>query len=75
MQVLEEYMEAWNFLPSRAEPLYEIARHYFTENKLPMCGFYASRAYKVPYPDTSALFVQKINYDKDIPELAGICGW
>ena len=69
------YLQAWNFRPQRAEPLYRIAHYYYEEDNLVLCGLFASRAYKVPYPPPHSLFVYKRQYDYDIPDLAGICAW
>jgi hypothetical protein len=72
---MDLYLQAWNFRPSRVESLYEIARYYYKNENLPLCGLYATKAFTTPYPDATALFIAKRNYDYDIPELAGICGW
>lgn len=58
------YMDAWKSLPSRAEPLYEIAKHCRT-----VLGDF-TKAYKfsklastIPYPEDQKLFLFKDVYD------------
>ena len=63
-EVMELYLQAWNFRPSRAEPLHLIAKHYHEQGNMSLCALFAMQAYKVPYPPSHSLFVYKQVYGK-----------
>ena len=56
-QVLSIFLEAWNFRPSRIEPLIEIARHYRSTSEWELAHLFASRATDAEFPDGDLLFV------------------
>ena len=49
--VHEAYLRAWEFRPTRAEPLYDIARHYIAEKRGQPGYLYAQRAAEIPLPE------------------------
>jgi hypothetical protein len=49
--VHEAYLRAWEFRPTRAEPLYDIARHYIAEKRCRPGYLYAKRAAEIPLPE------------------------
>ena len=62
-EVKEAYLDAWNFRPSRAEPLYEIARVYRSMEKPRLAWFYAKQGCEIPYPQNDILFIGQDVYD------------
>jgi hypothetical protein len=51
LDVQDAYMRAWEFRPIRAEPLYDIARHYIAEKRCQLGYLYARRAAEIPLPE------------------------
>ncbi len=49
--VQDAYLRAWEFRPTRAEPLYDIARHYIAEKRARLGYLYAQRAAEIPLPE------------------------
>jgi tetratricopeptide (TPR) repeat protein len=49
--VHEAYLRAWECRPTRAEPLYDIARHYIAEKRARLGYLYAQRAAEIPLPE------------------------
>jgi hypothetical protein len=49
--VHEAYLRAWESRPTRAEPLYDIARHYIAEKRCQPGYLYAKRAAEIPLPE------------------------
>jgi len=62
-EVKEAYLEAWNFRPTRAEPLYEIARAYRSMDKPRLAWIYAKQGCEIPYPQNDILFIGQDIYD------------
>jgi tetratricopeptide (TPR) repeat protein len=54
-EVQEAYVQAWEFRPTRAEPLYCIAKHYFNEQRYQVGYLFAERAARIPLPDDDML--------------------
>jgi hypothetical protein len=48
--VQDAYLRAWEFRPTRAEPLYGIARHYRGEKRYELGYLFAARAFAIPLP-------------------------
>jgi len=55
--VQDAYLRAWNFRPSRAEPLYEIARRHRVAGQHQIGHLFAERAARIPLPVQDELFV------------------
>lgn len=51
LDVQDAYMRAWEFRPTRAEPLYDIARHYIAEKRCQLGYVFAQRAAEIPLPE------------------------
>eukprot|EP00040_Diaphanoeca_grandis_P041556 m.263092 g.263092 ORF g.263092 m.263092 type:complete len:502 (+) comp48545_c0_seq1:219-1724(+) len=69
------WLEAYAMDPKRIETIYRIAHTYKEQGNLPLCGFYAIMASRVPYPPPSSLFIQGSIYHFDRHDLLGICAW
>lgn len=69
------YMKAWKFLPSRAEPLYEIAKHYRLERNFEKGYKYAKLASTIPFPKDQVLFLFKSVYDYQVLDELSICAY
>jgi glycosyltransferase involved in cell wall biosynthesis len=70
------YLEAHSFLPARAEPLYEIASHWYSvEKDMQLAYLFLLRAAKLKLPTHLRLFIMKDVYDVLIPDLLGTVAW
>lgn len=56
------YMAAHNYLPSRAEPLYEIGVYYAQKNEYKKALKYILLSNSIPYPENQILFVNNDIY-------------
>ena len=67
-------LEAYNARPSRAEPLYDLARHYREQKDQQHVGWlFANMGAKIPYPG-DLLFVEQWIYDWGFVEEQSILG-
>ncbi len=74
-RTLAAYLEAWQARPTRAEPLYEIARHYRLADSFELGYLFAKRASEIPYPEEDSLFTAADIYGwRTLDELA-ICAY
>jgi tetratricopeptide (TPR) repeat protein len=74
-EVQQAYLEAHMLEPKRAEPLYEIAEHYYYKHdNLPMTFLFARRAMELPLPNAT-LFVDRDVYDWKAAHLVAIAGF
>jgi hypothetical protein len=55
--VQNAYLQAWEFRPSRAEPLDAMARRYRQEKRYLLGHMFAQRAAQIPFPEKDNLFV------------------
>jgi glycosyltransferase involved in cell wall biosynthesis len=62
-EVLVSYLDAYQYLPDRAEPLYQIAMHYQLVRDFHTARLFFMRAIEVPLPAPNRLFVWKTMYD------------
>lgn len=74
-ETMEAYLECWQSRPSRAEPLYEIARHYRTASQFELGYLFASRAVDIPFPDADRLFVDRSIYDYKAHDELAVCAF
>ena len=51
----DAYLRAWEFRPTRAEPLYGIARHYRAEKRYRLGYLFAERAAAIPIPENDVI--------------------
>lgn len=57
------YLQAYDFCSSRAEPLFQIAKHWYTEKKYALAYLFIQRAYQIPFPTHIRLFINPSVYD------------
>jgi len=55
--VQDAYLRAWEFRPTRAEPLHAIAYRYRTDQRYRLGYLFAGRAAEIPLPEEDSLFV------------------
>jgi glycosyltransferase involved in cell wall biosynthesis len=67
-RVVYAYLESYNFRPSRAEPLYYLAKLYREYGKNPLAVMYALMAKSIPYPSGDSLFIEGSIYSYLIDE-------
>ncbi|MBV9582072.1 MAG: glycosyltransferase [Chloroflexi bacterium] len=65
--VVERYLRAYQFNPSRAEPLFRIALGFQARREYHTSMLFLERAAHLPIPPTSALFVERPLYEVQIP--------
>jgi glycosyltransferase involved in cell wall biosynthesis len=68
------YLAAYEFRPSRAEPLYKIAQYYWDNEEWALAYFFAKHTAEIPYP-TDILFVDQEIYMWERYNLLGCCAW
>ena len=69
----ELFLDAWNYRPGRAEPLYEIAKMYRAMEKPRLAWIYSKIGTTIPYPENDILFIAKDVYDwKMLDEFASV---
>jgi hypothetical protein len=74
--VEEAYLKAWEFRPTRAEPLHDIARRYREDQRYALGHLFAARAAAIPYPEQDTLFVRAEVYAwRAIDEQAVCASW
>ena len=62
-EIQQTFMDAYNFRPTRAEPLYHIAQIYRQKFNMPVLAFmFARAAMDIPFPHNDILFVPDIVY-------------
>jgi hypothetical protein len=74
-QVVQAYLDCWSARPSRAEPLYELARHHRTTGRHALGYLFARQAGETPYPDADRLFVASDLYQWRIADEQSICAY
>ena len=55
--VQDAYLRAWEFRPTRAEPLHQIAHHYRSDQRYQLGYLFAERAAQIPLPTEDLLFL------------------
>lgn len=73
-KAIKSYLDAYNFNPQRAEPLYELCRLYRLEGKFFLGYTFGKMALSIPVP-TRGLFVTKDAYDKCLYDELSICAY
>jgi len=62
-EIQQTFLDAYNFRPTRAEPLYHIAQIYRQKFNMPVLAFmFARAAMDIPFPKDDILFVPDIVY-------------
>ena len=72
---LAAYMEAWQARPTRAEPLYEIARHYRSAKRFNLGYLFAKRAAELPLPQEDVLFLAADVYSWRAVDEQAVCAY
>lgn len=67
----QAYLDAFALDPKRAEPLYQIAKHWYDKEQHALVCLFAEKALAIPKPDT-AMFVDHEIYDWKIADLLAI---
>eukprot|EP00753_Platysulcus_tardus_P001167 PLAT11117.1.p1 GENE.PLAT11117.1~~PLAT11117.1.p1 ORF type:complete len:654 (+),score=329.48 PLAT11117.1:22-1983(+) len=70
--VQQLYLQAHSHLRARAEPLYQIAHHYYKQKDYPLAFLFASSAARIPFPSHLRLFVDRHVYDYKVHDLLGV---
>lgn len=60
---ITELLEAWEYRPTRAEPLYELTRIFREETKYSLAYLFGSEGRRIAYPKDDVLFVERWIYD------------
>jgi glycosyltransferase involved in cell wall biosynthesis len=61
-EVLSAYLDAYQYRPTRAEPLYRIAFHYRWARAFDLAYMFLKQAVAIPYPEDDFLFVEERLY-------------
>jgi tetratricopeptide (TPR) repeat protein len=72
-QVQDAYLRAWEFRPTRAEPLYYLAVHYRVEGQHHLGHLFAQRATAIPMPVDDVLFVHSDIYSWRAADEQEVC--
>ncbi|MEI7715801.1 MAG: glycosyltransferase, partial [Mycobacterium sp.] len=71
--VQDAYLKAWERQPTRAEPLYAIALHYFGERRYLLAHEFARRAAAIPFPQSDQLCVHDDVYTWRAADMQAVC--
>lgn len=73
-EIREDYLDAFNFRPHRAAPLYRIGLHYKAKKQHALAHLFFSQAMQIPFPAEDRLFVEQSLYNYLLPlEYAECC--
>lgn len=61
-KAISYYLKAYNLRPTRAEPLYAIAKYYFKNNNLALADKFIKKTCKIKYPVRDTICVEKKIY-------------
>lgn len=68
-------MQAYNYWPGRAEPLYHLAKHYRLQGNYEACFLLCEAAERIPMPEAGTFFVEGFIYRIGILEEMSISGF
>jgi glycosyltransferase involved in cell wall biosynthesis len=71
--VLASYLTAYEYRPTRLEPLLHVARHYRERGQHRLGHLYSRPVVDTPYPASDLLFVERGVYHYELPLEYGIC--
>ncbi|WP_292975327.1 glycosyltransferase [Mycobacterium sp.] len=71
--VQDAYLRAWEYRPTRAEPLHLLARRYRLERRFELGYLFAQRATQIPLPGEDNLFVSADVYTWRAADEQAIC--
>jgi len=72
-EVQDAYLQAWDFRPIRAEPLYAIASRYRSVQRYRLGYLFAERATAIPLPEQDNLFVSADVYAWRAADEQAVC--
>ena len=72
-QALAAYLRCWQFRPSRAEPLYWLAKHYREHGEYELGALFARRAVAIALPEQDRLFIAADVYTWRVKDELSIC--
>ena len=70
--VLDAYLRAYEFRPTRVEPIYQIARFYREHGQYHLGYLFSRAVFDTPYPE-DLLFIEKGIYQHDLPLEHALC--
>lgn len=73
--VQDAYLRAWEFRPTRAEPLYALARRYRGERRWWPAYLFAKLAARIRYPAQDSLVMADVYSWRALDEQAGCAHW
>ena len=71
IEIQQAFLDAYAARPTRAEPLYQIARIYRMNGKPALCYLFAKMAADIPYPKEDILFIDNDVYKYGILDEIG----
>lgn len=71
--VMDAYLQAWEYRPTRADALLAIAIHYRVLGRYEMGYLFASRAASIPHPDADIFFVFSDIYQWRAADEQAVC--
>ena len=72
--VLDAHLRAWEYRPTRAEPLHQIAHHYRNDGRYELGYLFAARAAQIPVPAADLLFLGSEVYAWRALDEQAVCG-
>jgi glycosyltransferase involved in cell wall biosynthesis len=73
--VQDAYLRAWEFRPTRAEPLNAIAFRYREQQRYLLGHLFAERAAQIPFPEQDTVFVSAEVYDWRATDEQAVCAY
>ncbi|OBK29819.1 glycosyl transferase [Mycobacterium asiaticum] len=73
LEVQDAYLRAWEFRPTRAEPLYAIAFRYRLDERYQLGYLFAKHAAEIPFPTEDTLLVSADTYTWGALDEAAVC--
>ena len=73
--VQDAYLRAWEFRPTRAEALFEIAYRHRQDQRYRLGYLFAKRAAEIPFPEQDVIFVSDVHAWRAIDEQAVCASW
>jgi tetratricopeptide (TPR) repeat protein len=73
--VQDAYLKAWQFRPTRAEPLYAIAHRYRLDQSYQLGYLFAERAAGIPFPEEERLFTRADVYAWRAADEQAVCAF
>lgn len=72
--VMELFLQAYNFRPSRLEPLFHVARHYRVSRQFYLGWLFSRVLLITPYPKDT-LFIERNIYEWELPTEYVVCAY